>query len=270
MKTEVGGVPVHVATGGRGHEPGRPWMIFLHGAGSNHLIWVLQSRAIAHDGWNVAAPDLPGHFLSGGEALASVGEQARFVLALMDRLGADRAVVAGHSMGGLVALEMSRIAPDRVAGLVLVATAAAIPVNERLVATAERDEEAAFASMTSWGFGPQAHINENTWPGGGHVGFGLDSMRLNRPGSLATDLKACNAYADGEAAARAVSVPALGVFAEADRMTPRRNGMALAAAIAGCKTLVLSGSGHTIPTERPRELNAALRSFLSRQSAFAA
>lgn len=261
MKVGVDRVVVHVATGGRAHVAGRPWIVLLHGAGHSHLIWVLQSRALAHDGWNVAAPDLPGHFLSGGEPLASVAEQAAFVARLMDELGAPRAVVAGHSMGGLVALELSRAAPERVSGLVLVATAAAIPVNARLIATARSDEELAFASMTSWGFGPDAHLNENTWPGGGHIGFSLDAMRLNRPGALAVDLEACNAYAAGMEAARGVAVPALGVFAEADRMTPVRNGLALGQAIPGCRTVVLAGSGHTVPTERPRELTAEMRSF---------
>jgi len=269
MRIEIDGVPVHVATGGRKHAPGKPWIVLLHGAGSNHLIWVLQSRALAYGGWNVVAPDLPGHFLSGGEPLGSIAAMSRFVTALMDRLGAAKAVVGGHSMGGLIALELARTAPERVAGLVMVGTAAAIPVNERLIATAKSDEEAAFASMTSWGFGPQAHVNENTWPGGAHVGFGLDSMRLNRPGALAIDLVACNAYADGEAAARTVGVPALCVFAEADRMTPSRNGAKLGNAIPGARTIVLPGSGHTIPTERPRELTAALRQFLPATAATA-
>ena len=262
MRVEVNGIDCHVATGGRAHQPGRPWIFFLHGAGSSHLIWVLQTRALAYDGWNVAAPDLPGHFLSRGEPLTSIGEQARFVLALMDELGVDQAVFVGHSMGGLIGLEISRVAPRRVAGLVFVATAAAIPVNAKLIETARKDEEAAFAAMTSWGFGPEAHVNENTWPGGGHVGFGLDSMRLNRPGSLAVDLEACNAYSQGMEAAAAIAVPALGVFAEADRMTPKRNGLALAQAVPDCRLLVLPRSGHTIPTERPHELNAALREFL--------
>ena len=263
MKVVVDGSNCHVATGGRTPVAGRPWIFFLHGAGSSHLAWVLQTRAMAYDGWNVAAPDLPGHFLTEGEPLDSIAAHARFVLHLMDALDASKAVLAGHSMGGLIALEVARLAPQRVAGLVFIATAASIPVNPALIETARRDEEAAFAAMTSWGIGPQAHINENTWPGGGHVGFGLDSMRLNRPGALAVDLAACNEYGRGMEVASGVSVPALGIFGEADRMTPRRNGLALAAAISDCRTVELKGCGHTIPTERPREVNAALRDFLA-------
>jgi pimeloyl-ACP methyl ester carboxylesterase len=262
MKIDFGGNHIHVATGGRPHLPGQPCILFLHGAGYTHHTFVLQTRALAYDGWNVLAPDLPGHGLSGGEPLHSVEEMAAFVLALMDRLDVATAVLAGHSMGGLIALEVARTAPQRVRALVLIGSAAAIPVNPQLVETAEKHESAAFLSMNSWGYGPQAHLSENTWPGANHIAFGIAVMRGNAGQALAWGLKACAAYEHGEEAARGFPGPALCVVAEFDRMTPNRNGMALAAMLKGSKTVFIHGSGHTIQTEKPRELNAALRDFL--------
>jgi len=267
MRLTVDGREVHVATGGRAHVNGRPWMLFLHGAGSSHLAWPLQTRAFAYDGWNVLAPDLPGHFLSPGETISGVEAQAAFVLKLLDASGADKAVVVGHSMGALIGLEMAHVTPERVAALVCVGTAAAIPVNPSLIDTARNAEAKAFALMTSWSFGPDALNHDNTWPGASHVFYGLDVFRLNAAGALATDLGSCAAYAGGAAAAKAVSCPSLCILAELDRMTPLRGGRALASALPGSETVVVAGSGHTLPTEKPREVNAAIRDFLERRLA---
>jgi pimeloyl-ACP methyl ester carboxylesterase len=264
MKIDIGGTNIHVATGGRPHRPGQPFILFLHGAGFTHNTFVLQTRALAYDGWNVAAPDLPGHGLSGGEPLQRVEDMAAFVLALMDRMAIPSAVIAGHSMGGLIALEIARTAPQRVDALVLVGTSAAILVNPQLIETAEAREDQAILSMNSWGYGPQAHLAENTWPGANHIAFGIAVMRGNAKGALAAGLKACAAYRHGEEAARGYAGPALVAVAEFDRMTPNKNGLALARMLEGSTTIFINTSGHTIQTEKPRELNAALREFLAR------
>ncbi len=263
MKIEIAGNEIHVATGGVAHRPGRPWIVFLHGSGYSHLTWVLQTRAIAYDGWNVLAPDFPGHGLSGGEPLKSIGEMAQFILAVMDAAGAAKAVLAGHSMGGLTALEISRIAPDRVAALVLIGAPAAIPVNRQLIEMATNEPQKAYAAMNSWGYGPGAHMAQNTWPGANHTSFGVAVMRHASPHALADGLKACAAYDKGEVAAKAFHGKALCIVGQFDRMTPSRNGLALADLLAGSQRLMVKGSGHCIQTEAPREVNAALRAFLA-------
>ena len=262
MHLEINGEKAYASTGGRSHQKGRPWIIFLHGAGHSHLSWIQQVRAFAYDGWNVLAPDLPGHNLSKGAPIGDIEGQADWVLKLMDAAGAKAAVLVGHSQGGLIALEMAARAPERVSAIVFIATAAAIPVNPALIETAENAEEKAFVSMTSWGLGPEAHINDNAWPGAAHVGAGIDVMRLNPRGTLAADLRSCAAYGGGEAAARGLACPTLCLFAELDRMTAPKNGRALAAALPDNEVVVLAGAGHTLPSERPRQVNAAIRRFL--------
>lgn len=267
MRVTVDGKEAHVATGGRRHVEGRPFMAFLHGAGSSHLTWTLQSRALAYDGWNVLAPDFPGHFLTGGAPLSGIEAHARWVLSLLDAVGAEQALLAGHSMGGLIALETARLAPERVTAVVLIGTAAAIPVNPALIEMAEGREEEAFCAMTSWSYGPAAQLHENTWPGASHIFFGLDMMRANRTGALATDLKSCAAYEGGPAAAAGLTCPSLCILGEVDRMTPARNGRKLAQMLPDNELVVLAGSGHTLPTEMPRQVNAAIRDFARRKLA---
>jgi len=112
--------------------------------------------------------------------------------------------------------------------LAFVATAAAIPVNDMLISMAETKQHRAKSSMTAWGLGPDAHHFENSVPGFSNVGNGLRTMDLNEEGALPVDLKACAGF---------------------------ENGLDIAA--------ILPHSGHTIPVERPHELNQYLRDFLA-------
>jgi len=263
VKLSIAGNEIHVATGGAAHRPGGPWIVFLHGSGYSHLSWVLQTRALAYDGWNVIAPDFPGHGLSSGEPLKSIEEMAQFVLAVLDAAGAGKAVIAGHSMGGLAALEISRIAADRVAALVLIGAPAAIPVNSQLIEMATNEPQKAYAAMNSWGYGPGAHMAQNTWPGANHTAFGMAMMRHANPHALADGLRDCAAYDKGAEAAKAFNGKALCIVGQFDRMTPSRNGLALADMLKGSQRLFVKASGHSIQTEAPREVNEALRAFLA-------
>ena len=105
MRIEVDGVPAYAYTGGCAFDPRQPVAVFVHGAQHDHSVWILQSRYLAHHGWSVLAFDLPGHGRSAGMPLASVEAMAAWLLAALDAAGVDRAALAGHSMGSLIALE---------------------------------------------------------------------------------------------------------------------------------------------------------------------
>ena len=78
---------------------------------------------------------------------------------------------------------------------------------------------------------------------------------------LAADLAACNTYRPAMDAVRALEVPTLVVVGRRDQMTPQKAGRALAAEIPGAKTVALD-AGHSMMSEAPRMLTAALRDFL--------
>ncbi|MDJ0614835.1 MAG: alpha/beta hydrolase [Rhizobiaceae bacterium] len=262
MRFELNGHEVHASTGGRDHKDGQEYLIFLHGAGSSHLVWSQQSRSFAYAGYNVLAVDFPGHNLSGGDLLPTVEEQANWVVSVMDHLGIEKATLVGHSQGGLVCLEMGSKSADRVEKIIFVATAGAIPVNDMLISTAETKEGRAKSSMTAWGLGPDAHHFENTVPGFSHVGMGLRTMDLNPEGAVANDLKACAGFDGGLEKAASISCPTMCVLAGKDKMTPVKFGRKLADALPNNTLHVLADAGHTIPGERPHELNALMRDFL--------
>ena len=126
-------------TGGKAFDAAKPAIIFIHGVLNDHSVWILQTRYLAHHGWNVLAVDLPGHCRSVGQPPASVEQAADFVIALMDAAGLAKAVLVGHSLGSLIALEAAARAPKRVSQLVLVGAAFPMKVSPALLAASQSE-----------------------------------------------------------------------------------------------------------------------------------
>ncbi len=101
---------------------GDRWVVLLHGQLMPRRMQEPLARAIAGEGFHVVALDLLGHGRSDRPrdpriySMTSFGEQ---VVALLDHLGAEQAVVGGTSLGANVSLEVADAAPDRVRGLLL-------------------------------------------------------------------------------------------------------------------------------------------------------
>src|SRR5512142_1774828 len=89
----------------------RPAVILIHGAGGHHLYWPPQVRRLL--GERLFAVDLPGHGKSAGVGQHSIHDYAGAIIAFMDALHLNRAVLAGHSMGGAVALDAAIEWPNR-------------------------------------------------------------------------------------------------------------------------------------------------------------
>lgn len=101
---------------------GEHWVVLLHGQLMPRRMQQPLARALAAEGLHVVTLDLLGHGRSDRPAdplvysMTAFGEQ---VVALLDHLGADQAVIGGTSLGANVSLEVAALAPDRVRGLVL-------------------------------------------------------------------------------------------------------------------------------------------------------
>ena len=113
----VDGLPIRYVRTGSG-----PPVVLVHGFGSSIYTWkdVLPWLAAGHD---VVALDLPGFGASGIPERLSPDQLPRAVLGLMDRLGIERASLAGNSLGGATALWVTAAKPERVERLVLIDSA---------------------------------------------------------------------------------------------------------------------------------------------------
>jgi pimeloyl-ACP methyl ester carboxylesterase len=263
MTLEVDYRRVFATTGGKDHAPGQKLVVFLHGAGADHSVWALQSRWVAYHGANVLAVDLPGHGRSEGPALTDIGALADWTSRLIAATGSDRAALVGHSMGSLIALETAARYPDLIDRIALVGAAAAMPVHADLLAAAEANSPDAIAMVSLWGLGAPASLGGNTAPGQWMLGGTQCLLERTAPGVLHAGLAACNAYGAGAEAAARIACPATLILGERDMMTPLKAGKALAALIAGARTVALPGAGHMLMTERPDAVLDALAAWFA-------
>jgi pimeloyl-ACP methyl ester carboxylesterase len=99
---------------------GAPPLVFVHGFACSHEDWLLQIDNLKGS-FEVVACDLRGHGLTPGRPQECTMEHyGGDVIALINNLELPPAVLVGHSMGCRVVLEANRLAPERVAGLVLI------------------------------------------------------------------------------------------------------------------------------------------------------
>ncbi|MDB5936220.1 MAG: alpha/beta hydrolase [Massilia sp.] len=260
----VEGAHAYCYTGGGPLDPELPTAVFIHGAQNDHSVWTQQTRYFAHHGFNVLAVDLPGHGRSKGAAKTSVEAMAAWLLALLDAAGVERALLAGHSMGSLVALEASYMAPGRVSGIAMLGTTYPMKVSDALLATSRDDEPAAIDMVNIWSHSMRAQNPDCPSAGVSTTGVArrlMQRMSAINPNQLFhTDFAACNAYANGEAAANALQCPALFIFGSKDMMTPARSTKLLTSSVPHGK-IVHVDAGHSLMSEQPCAVLDALFAF---------
>jgi pimeloyl-ACP methyl ester carboxylesterase len=261
---DVQGAKAYAYTGGKTFDPALPTVVFIHGAQNDHSVWALQTRYFAHHDFGVLALDLPGHGRSTGPALTSVEAMADWLLAVLDAAGVGRALLVGHSMGSLIALEASARAPQRVSGMALLGSTWPMKVSSELLDTSRDDEQRAIDMVNIWSHASIAQKPSCPAPGFYVMGGARRLMQrmsaLNPAQLFHTDFAACNAYANGQAAAEAVSCPVLFVFGTKDMMTPARSTKLLTGAIAHGK-IVSVDAGHSMMAEQPDAVLDTLYGF---------
>jgi pimeloyl-ACP methyl ester carboxylesterase len=262
----VNGHPSYCYTGGKPFDAAQPTAIFIHGVLNDHSVWILQTRYLAHHGWNVLALDLPGHCRSGGEPPASVEEAADFVLALMDAAGLKQAALIGHSFGSLIALEAASKAPERVSQLVLVGVAFPMRVSPALLEASSSAPMRALAMVNVFSRAtlapPPSALGPGTWVYGASMALGRRVLASNRKVNVFyTGFKACDSYQNGLQAMARVACPVLFVLGNTDQMTPPKAAQELIRLARDARVVHLPG-GHQQMNETPEEMLAALRGFL--------
>jgi len=270
MKIEVNGHTLYAYTGGKPFNPAQPTLVFIHGVLNDHSVWILQSRWLAHHGWNVLAIDQPGHGRSSGAAPKSVADASAAVRALLDALGVQKAALAGHSFGSLIALHTAAAAPERVSHLIMVGTAFPMRVSPALLDASLNQPEKAIAMVNVFSHStlapPPSALGPGTWLYGGSQALMRRVLASNPAENVFhTGFSACDSYADGEADMAAVRCPVSFILGERDQMTPPKAAQSLvkAARAAGLTVNVATvPAGHSLMTEAPEETLAAMRHAL--------
>lgn len=267
MYIDIKGQRSYAYTGGKDFNPAQPTVVLVHGVLCDHSVWVLQSRYLAHHGWNVLAVDLPGHCKSAGAPPASVQEGAAFVKDLLDAMQVPQAALVGHSFGSLICLQAAADLGKRVTHLAMVGTAYPMQVSPALL-NASRDTPAQALHMTNVfsraTLAPPS--GAGSWVFGASVALGKRVLASNPNVNLFyTGFNACNNYDQGLQAMAAVTCPVWMVLGEADQMTTPKGAQPLIkqAKESGVSlNLVMIPHGHHQMSESPDETLNALKALL--------
>lgn len=257
MWLEVDGRKVFAGTGS-GDGNSSP-IVFLHGAGMDHTIWVMPARYFARHGRRVLAPDLPGHGRSDGPPLGAITDISDWLARLLDAAGIESAAVAGHSMGSLIAFDFAARHAERCRAIALLGPSLPMPVTQRLLDAAAANDHTAIDMANGWSHSANGRRGGNDDPGHWMLGRGERLLQRAGPGVFHADLAACNAFRTETAR---IDVPALIVIGDADQMTPPSAGLALAAAIPGARLVRLPRCGHSMLSEQPNQVLDALIAIL--------
>jgi pimeloyl-ACP methyl ester carboxylesterase len=249
---EVNAARIYYEQHGRG-----PDLVFLHGAGGNHLSWWQQVPAFA-DRYRCTVYDARGWGLSTGDLGVGRWAFGTDLIALIDHLGIERAHVGAHSMGGRAAAGLVRLAPQRVRSLVLSGTNAGA-ANDRIREIQDELRE------TRGGNGLREHALSDEFeaehPHLASLYRQINALNPGRPrgmlgrppptyqGSMHEPLSASGA-------------PVLFIAGEHDRITSPALIREAHALVAGSEFHEILGAGHNAYFERPREWNRVVRDFL--------
>ncbi len=230
---------------------GAPAMVLVHGAGGTHLHWPGELRRL--NGVSVYTVDLPGHGRSGGTGRDTIVGYAETVAAFLRALDVERAIIAGHSMGGAVAQTMALDFAACVAGLVLLGTGGRLRVAPAILEGVQTDFVKSVELITRVAWAPDAPP--------GLTELGRQALLETGPDVLLGDFVACNRFDVMERLAE-IQVPTLAVTGTADRLTPVKYARFLAELIPGARLTTVEGAGHMVMLERPAEVERAVRKFL--------
>ena len=233
-------------------------ILFLHGVGSDKNVWAPQLDHFGRQRLAIAL-DYPGYGESALRPDATRDDFAAAAIEALDALGVERAMVCGLSLGGVIAIAMHHLAPERCAALVLADSFAVHPEGE---AIHNRSVEASRAM-------PMRQIAEARAPlllGSAATGALRDDIietmsgidpEAYRLGSAAVWL------ADQRERAAAIAVPTLVLVGDEDRITPPALSRELAALVPEARLEVIAGAGHLANIEQPEAFNRAVDLFLA-------
>ncbi|MBM4160217.1 MAG: alpha/beta fold hydrolase [Ignavibacteria bacterium] len=249
----------------RGLPQGLP-VIFIHGFPFNHSMWDPQMKALPNH-FRAIAYDVRGH----GESDVVDGQfTIEFfvddLIALLDHLVIERAVLVGLSMGGYIALRAVERHPERVRAMVLCDTRSEADSNEgktkrsATIKAVKANGVAAFAEdFVKLVFAPQTFETDPQT-----IQMIKIAIRGNSPLGICGTALAIACRTDTTAALPSISVPTLILVGEHDNLTPPAAAQAMHDKIAGSELHILSHAAHMSNLENTTDFNKHLIEFLNR------
>jgi 3-oxoadipate enol-lactonase len=247
----MGRIGIAAEGGGAGNA-----ILFLHGVGSTKEVWRPQLDHFSKQRAAIAI-DYFGYGESEFRAGATRDDFARTALAALDARGVERAHVCGLSLGGVVAIAIHALAPERCASLILADTFAVHPegraIYERSVAGSADMRALAEARVDVLVAAPADPAVRSEV---------VETMAGIDPEAYRTAAGAVW-LADQRDRVRDIRVPTLIVCGEEDKPTPPELSRGLHRLIPHSRLEMIANAGHLTNLERPTDFNRVVDEFLA-------
>ena len=267
----VDGLQVHLRDEGPQNDPVP--IVLLHGTSASLHTWEGWAQAL-RDNRRVIRFDLPGFGLTGPNRENDYSTEAyvRFVRAVMDKLGVQRFVLAGNSLGGQIAWSAAAAMPDRVDRLILVdasgypreslTTPQSIPLGFRIAATPGLRLLAEYTLPR----GVVERSLRNVYGDPSKVTPELvdlySDITLREGNRKALGRRIEQGYTGNVALLKEIKSPTLILWGGKDRLAPLEMGQRFARDIPGARLVVFEDLGHVPHEEDPARTVAEVRRFL--------
>ena len=250
QKVNVNGIQLAYERRGR-----RTPLVLVHGFPLDHHLWD-EVVPLLEDTFDVILPDLRGF----GESTTvdspyGMDELASDIAGLLEQLGIQKAAIAGHSMGGYVALAFARLYPNRVSGLGLVSSQVLADPPER-----KEGRYKSAADVSANGIGSVVETMTPKFTTDERLqAYARTSMEHQSPAAYIGALKAMAERADSTPLLAALQVPVVVIHGDADSLIPLDRAREVKAALPKAHLVEISGAGHMPMMEAKERTAEALR-----------
>lgn len=227
-------------------------VVFCHGSGGSHRHWLFQMDELKGT-FNPLAVDLPGHGRSGGRPSDRIAPYTDWVRSFAATLGLPPFVLAGHSLGGAIALDYALRWSGELAGLILVGTGGRLRVAPAILDSYRDGHVPPFMIDSLYG--------EDTSPALLEKGYA--EITATSAGVFLDDFSACDNF-DVMAELPSIALPSLIICGTADRMTPLKYSRYLKEQLSRGELVEVEGAGHMVMLEAPAAVNRAMTAFLEK------
>ena len=237
-------------------------VLLIHGLGGSSNVWTPVMPALVRH--RAVRPDLPGSARSSRvEGPLSIERFVEGMLRVCGAVGVERAHIAAHSLGTIVAFHLAVAAPSLVRSLALfgplLAPADTIRPGIRARGEKARTEGEAGMQEIANALVQAATSSETKAKCPITVALVREFLMRQPPDGYA---RTCDALADAQAAdVSKIACPVLLVTGDEDAIAPAQSVRQIAERIPGCRLEILRGCGHWTTIERPEECNDLLRRF---------
>jgi len=225
----------------------KPGFFFIHGAGGTARKWRRTTPALSDVPWQ--AVDLPGHGPDSPAVNTIQPSIEAYAESLVPRLTVE-GIVVGHSMGGLIALELAVRSPQ-VAGVVLAASHVRLPVHPKILSQLAEGEFPESLFRASYSKTVDAALLEEE----------RQELALNPIAVIHADFLSCDNYRQGPQILGQLNVPVLAVYGAEDRLLPPDAEQELRQLKPDAQVVTIPEAGHYVMLEQPAAFVEAIRKF---------